>query len=232
MTTRRHSWQPPTEQNTIARLAKAAREVGFEPSDIDNLHPARGIAWLLVAWLLIIAALAMILMPAAYAQPRALAMIGALHSRDTTNCEVDAPPPVAPAHNVKRDLGAPIPPAPPPAGPFYETTDLESFTPGLGLAFDLTPSVMAAAGGWRTSQKNWAAFGLVDWRPLRVGDFSAGLFGGVSGGYCKFENRLGPLGGLTARLDIERVAVHLLFVPSVASEKNAAALGIALSVGF
>ena len=42
------TFQPP-EQDTIARLASAAREVGFEPSDDDDtLAPARPLVWSLL----------------------------------------------------------------------------------------------------------------------------------------------------------------------------------------
>lgn len=202
-----------------------------EPSDSDNLHAARGLVWYLVGMAALLALA--LLTGIANAQPRALAVIGALHSERTTWCEVDASPPLAaPAPSIKRDLGAPIAPPPAPPAATWEERELQEWTPGLGLAWDLTPDVMLAGGIWRTSQKNWAAFAIGDWRPLRVGDFSAGLFAGVSGGYCKYEHRLGPIGGITARVDIERVALHVMYVPSFGSEKNVAALGLAVSVGF
>lgn len=221
-------------QDTLARLTHAAREVGFEcqePSDRDNLHPARGIVWYLLG-LLFLLAIAFVAFDARAGELRGLAMLGALHADRTTWCEVDAPPPAAPAAGIKHSAGLPVPPSAPPAAPTSREQDLESFTPGLGIGWDLTPDVMLAAGAWRTSQKNWAAFAFADWRPLRAGQLSAGLFSGVSGGYCKFSNRLGPIGGITARVDLSRVAVHLLYVPSFGSEKNVATLGLALSVGF
>lgn len=220
--------------DTLMRRITAARECGCqEPSDRDNLHGARGLVWFTLGVLFLLV-LAFASFDARGAELRGLAMLGALHADRTTWCDVDAQPapPPPPPPNVKRDLGLPIPPPAAPPAPTQEEKDLHNFTPGIGLGWDVTRDVMLAAGVWRTSQQNWAAFALADWRPLRMGPVSAGIFGGVSGGYCKFENRLGPLGGITVRADIERVAVHLLYVPSFGSEKNVAALGLAVSVGF
>jgi hypothetical protein len=137
----------------------------------------------------------------AFAQPRAIAMLGAHHADEYTNCR-------------------------------GTVAELNSATPGLGIGYDINRSSMVAAGIWRTSQDNWAPFAFADWRPLRSGNVSAGLFAGVSGGYCMYENRLGPFAGLTARVDIERAALHLLYVPSFGSEKNTAAVGLAVSHQF
>ena len=137
----------------------------------------------------------------AFAQPRAIAMLGAHHADEYTNC------------------GGTV-------------AELNSATPGFGIGYDINQSTMVAGGGWRTSQGNWAPFAFADWRPLRSGNVSAGAFAGFSGGYCMYENRIGPFAGLTARVDIDRAALHLMYVPSFGSEKNTAALGIAVSHSF
>lgn len=135
------------------------------------------------------------------AQPRAIAMLGAVHSERTTWCG-------------------------------SEQIELNGFTPGAGIAYDFSPSVMAAVGGWRTSQENWAPITFADWRPLRHKNVSAGLFAGVSGGYCVYENRLGPIAGLTARIDFKKWALHFFAVPEFGSEKNTPSIGMATSWGF
>ena len=113
-----------------------------------------------------------------------------------------------------------------------ECAKLQSFTPGAGVAYDVNSDVMVVGGIWRTSQDNWTGFAVADWRPLRIQNVSAGAFVGVSGGYCLYENRYGPIGGLTVRVDVDKLAVHLLYVPSFGSEKNTATAGIGLSHAF
>lgn len=64
---RQHSWQPGSADEpspTLTRLTKAAREVGFDPADYDDLAPARGIVWAALAMLCVFAALALLLLPA------------------------------------------------------------------------------------------------------------------------------------------------------------------------
>lgn len=113
-----------------------------------------------------------------------------------------------------------------------EPQRLESFTPGLGIGYDINDSIMVAAGAWRTSQASWSPFAIADYRPLRYRNVSAGVFGGLSGGYCLYDGRLGLIGGLTVRADDGPKALHLFYVPKVGSKKNEAAIGIGLSFNY
>lgn len=107
--------------------------------------------------------------------------------------------------------------------------DYERAIPGVGIGADFTPDVMAAGGVWRNSHGSAAAFGLVDWRPLRWGPASFGLFAGLSGGYCRGgnTNAVLPLGGATVRIDVDRFAVHMLVVPP--SNLKPLTVGLAVS---
>lgn len=237
--TRRTEYQALAEQaERIDRIADAARRAGCNPfHDHDDLAPARPLVWLVLAYACLIAAFALIFFGAAAqaAELRGIAMVGAWHSRSQYWC--DAPPDQtsAPASALRRDLGAPLPPAPPPPSGQYR--DYESLTPGAGLGLDLADHpVMLAAGVWRTSHGEVAPFALVDWRPLRWSgahaSASLGLFAGVSGGYCRDgdPSTAMALGGATLRVDIDRVAIHLLAVPP--TNFKPFTVGLALSVAI
>jgi len=140
---------------------------------------------------------------AAFGQPRAMFMLGAIHADSITYCGND-----------------PIP------------HKLNSFTPGIGIGYDFSPSVMAAGGVWKTSQGTVTGFAYADWRPLREDNVSAGLFAGVSGGYCIYENSYGPIGGLTVRADFEKASLHFLYIPEIGSKKNTETVGMGVSFPF
>lgn len=69
MHTRRHSWQPPSaprelEGNTqLEDVARAAREASVDPllDQVDDLAPVRPILWLVLTWVMVSIALALIL---------------------------------------------------------------------------------------------------------------------------------------------------------------------------
>ena len=212
----------------LERAAKAAREAPFERSalqhgDFDDLAPARPLVWILVA--LIVAAIAMILLPAhAHAVEgdlRGIVNVAAWHSRDTTTCE--RPVITAPASDR--------PMAPMVTSGGTQTLELNTWTPGLGVGVDLTDDSMLAGGLWRNSQGEVVPYATIDWRPLRAGPVSLGLFGGLSAGYCGSNNGGPvPVAGATARLDIDRVAIHLLLARKPGD--NSTAIGLSLSVSI
>jgi hypothetical protein len=112
-----------------------------------------------------------------------------------------------------------------------EVVELKTWTPGLGVGYDLTEDSMLAGGLWRNSQGNVVPYATIDWRPLRAGPVSLGLFGGLSAGYCGSNNGGPvPVAGATARLDIDRVAIHLLLARKPGD--NSTAIGLSLSVSI
>ena len=224
----------------IERCSRAARNVGFDPRDYDDLIPARPLVWLLLAWAMVVVVLLLVLAPSfAYAQERGVIMLGAWHEHRTYYCESPAPPPAPdlrprPLPGTVESL-KPLPPLPAPQpGGTYD--DYHAFTPGLGFGWDITPQVMASGGLWQNSHGNVAPFALIDWRPLQWDVLSAraslGLFAGASGGYCRHgkEGSILPLGGLTLRIDIQRVALHILALPPTSYKP--ATVGLAVSVAL
>lgn len=109
--------------------------------------------------------------------------------------------------------------------------EYETLTPGLGLAYG-RGDWMLSGGVWRTSHDRWTPYAIGDWRPLRYGAFSAGLFAGASGGYCTDDGwRTLPLGGASLRVDHGTAAVHLLVIPHVTKNGSSipTTIGVALS---
>ena len=205
----------PTETDAaqdMERRLLAARRVGvFEPRDDRRtatgviFSSAAGIMlWLALAC--VVGAIALILTSseARGQQLRAVATVAAWHEYNQYYC--------GGTDNSFHDYGRAI--------------------PGVGIGADLTDDVMAAAGVWRNSHGNASAFALADWRPLRWGPASFGLFVGASGGYCRAgnANSVLPLGGATVRVDIDRFAVHVLAIPP--TDWKPATVALAVSVGF
>jgi hypothetical protein len=212
----------------LERTAKAAREAPFDRDallrgDFDDLAPARPLVWILVA--IIVAAIAMILLPAhahaAEGDLRGIVNVAAWHSRDTTTCDqpgITVPTSDRPGASLVTLGGS-------------EVVELKTWTPGLGVGYDLTEDSMLAGGLWRNSQGKVVPYATIDWRPLRAGPVSLGLFGGLSAGYCGSNNGGPvPVAGATARLDIDRVAIHLLLARKPGD--NSTAIGLSLSVSI
>jgi hypothetical protein len=218
-----------SEHDWLEHVARGTRDhgCGYDPLlDNDDLAPARILVWLGVLWVLSIAAIAIILLilpaPAHGAEVgalRAVVNVAAWHSRDTTTC--DRP-------------GITVPASDRPGAPMVtlggsETVELRTWTPGFGVGVDLSEDSMLAGGVWRNSQGEVVPYATVDWRPLRLGAASFGLFGGFSAGYCGSNNGGPvPVAGAAARLDIDRVAVHLLLAKKPGD--NSTAVGLAISV--
>jgi hypothetical protein len=218
-----------SQAERLERTARAAREAPFERSalqhgDFDDLSPARPLVWILVA--VIVAAIAMILLlpanaGAAEGDLRGIVNVAAWHSRDTTNC--DRP-------------GITVPTSDRPGAPLVtlggsQELELKTWTPGLGVGVDLTDDSMLAGGLWRNSQGNVVPYATIDWRPVRLGLLSLGLFGGLSAGYCGSNNNGPvPVAGAAARLDIDRAAIHLLLARKPGD--NSTAIGLSVSVAL
>lgn len=116
-----------------------------------------------------------------------------------------------------------------------EETEYRSFTPGLGVGYDVNPDVMLSGGVWRTSHDQWTPFVLGDYRPLHWHGLSAGLFAGASGGYCGPNGwRTLPLAGGSVRYDHGNTSVHLLVIPHIKRGDSSVptTIGAALSFRF
>jgi hypothetical protein len=217
----------PTEHDALLEQERrifAARMTGADfLREVDDLAPARGVVWLLAAYICLIAFFILVLAwpLAADAQLRGVVNIAAWHSRDTTTCE--RPVITAPASD------RPMAPMVTSGGSAEQA--LDTWTPGLGAGYDLTADSMVSGGLWRNSQGTVAPYATIDWRPLHLGPVSLGLFGGLSAGYCGSNNGgPTPLAGATARIDLDRVAVHLLLAKKPGD--NSTAVGLAISVAI
>jgi hypothetical protein len=217
----------PTEHDALADLEQrilASRMTGADfLREIDDLAPARPIVWLLAAYVCLILFFILLLAwpMAADAQLRGVVNVAAWHSRDTTTCE--RPVITAPASDR--------PMAPMVTSGGTQTLELNTWTPGLGVGYDLTEDSMASGGLWRNSQGEVVPYATIDWRPLHLGPVSLGLFGGLSAGYCGSNNGgPTPLAGATARIDLDRVAVHLMLAKKPGD--NSTAVGLAISVAI
>jgi hypothetical protein len=210
----------------LEQRARAARDQGCGSEflrDHDDLAGARPLVWLWLAWCALIAffVLALVVYPTpSHGALRGVATVGAWHNHSTTRCET---------------RGLTVPASDRPGAPLVtvgsvEQRPLNRWTPGLGVGVDLTEDSMASAGLWRNSQGNVVPFGLIDWRPLHAGPLSVGVFGGLTLGYCGFnDNGPAPMGGATARLDLDRVAIHLLLTKAPGGD-GTVAVGLAVSI--
>jgi hypothetical protein len=101
------------------------------------------------------------------------------------------------------------------------------WVPGVGYGYDLSEEVMAGIGVFKNSQGNVVPLGMIDWRPLKYENVSAGLFAGATMGYCVNSNAPIPTGGISVRIDVGDVAIHSFITPKI--KNNTTTIGIAFS---
>lgn len=195
----------PTEydaRQSLEQAARAARECGASDylRDLDDLAPARPLVWLVLAWLAIIAALAMILMPFEARSAELWGVVNAASWHDDREC------PACPGGKPnERNWGG----------------GLEArFAHDLGLQ----------VGGYRNTYGRGTAYAIGMWQPVTAGPLAAGGFLGAATGYAPDPScgrNLCAVAGLMFTLTVERFGLNVMVVPPVTA-KSTAVVGVQL----
>lgn len=183
----------------LERIARGARDGCFDPLlDSDDLAPARGIVWALLAVVCVVAVLAMLLAPASARATELWLSVNTVSWHAEREC---------------------------PACPGGQQNQANW---GGGLEAHFAHGLRVMAGGYRNSWSRGTAYLLGAWQPIEVGYAKAGVFAGAVTGYRSEDDcqtTVCPAAGLIFSLERERVGLNLLVVPAV-SPKHTTVIGL------
>ena len=99
---------------------------------------------------------------------------------------------------------------------------------GLGLRITQSPEVSYQSGFYKNSEHSWSIYGGIDWTPLHLGPFSAGVAAGIVTGYDTYP--VVPVGTLIVRSTLSsRIDVMVRYLPPIIPKMTSVA---AIEVAF